>query len=77
MSEPSIFDCIREESQAAKTRKLIMVTVHRRDYAFLEQMLAAGQDRIPGMEMNDVISAIVTEACRRCRETQSARAEIS
>ena len=46
------------------TRKIMVITIHRRDYALLETMLANGREKLPDLEMDGLVSAIVAEACR-------------
>jgi hypothetical protein len=46
----------------------MVLTINRPDYELLESMLANGRKKLPDLEMEGVVSAIVAEACRLHRE---------
>lgn len=58
----------RANSEHNKTRKIMVLTINRPDYELLESMLANGRKKLPDLEMEGVVSAIVAEACRLHRE---------
>jgi hypothetical protein len=68
-TQPSIAN-----SEQNKTRKIMVLTIHRRDYELLETMLANGREKLPDLEMEGVVSAIVAEACRCHREHNQSNA---
>ncbi len=55
-------------SESLKTRKIMVITVHVRDYELLKEMLASGQEKLPDLTMEGVVSAIVADACRFHRQ---------
>ena len=63
-------------SEQNKTRKIMVLTIHRRDYELLETMLANGREKLPDLEMDGVVSAIVAEACRCHREQNPPNARL-
>ncbi len=60
-----------DKSEYSKTRKILCLTVSRRDWALLETMLYNGQEKLPDLEMDGMISALVAEVCRCHREHNS------
>ena|ERR1035438_4470174 len=70
---------VHHDSQLLKTRKILVLTCHVRDYRLLEEMLANAREKVPDLEMDSVVSAIVADACRSHRAKQSCppNAEVS
>ena len=62
---------VHQDSQLLKTRKILVLTCHVRDYKLLEEMLANAREQVPDLEMDSVISAIVADACRFHRTKQA------
>lgn len=61
-------EVISASSELAKTRKLLCLVFSRADWDLLNEMLIAGQKKIPDMQIESVCSAIIAEACRAYRE---------
>lgn len=58
---------VKPDSEFSRERKLIVISLESKNWRTLNELLAASRAKIPDMEMDYMVSAIMTEFCKNSK----------